>query len=103
MSTSSADPTLARRRHLARVDHLKRRITIASVAGFAALFALAAQHVVRVVTGTASGSTRSDASTGAPRTFFDQSGGGFSFDDAAPTFSQDLGSAPPPVAQSSVS
>jgi len=94
---------LTRRRHLARADHLKRRITIASVAGSAALFALAAQHVVRGASGAASGGARSDAATGAPRTFFDQGGGGFSFDDAAPTFSQDLGSAPPPVAQSSVS
>jgi hypothetical protein len=103
--------TPKRRRQLARLDLLKRRVTVASALGFAAVFGLAAQHAVKHATRTASGSgaTRATAST-APTTYFDEGSSDFSFgsEEGAQSVPQSqASSAPapssPPVAQSSVS
>jgi hypothetical protein len=106
-----------RRRQAARLDRLKRRIGLASVLSFAALFGLAAQHAV--------GSTKHRAATVArtpPRSqqtkvhFFDETGEGYAFaDPTAPQSDQSQSqqqqqqpqqqptAPPPPVAQTSVS
>jgi hypothetical protein len=85
----------ARRRHEQRLERLRRRAVLGSMAGFAAFVALAAQHAV--------GSTKRPAKPpGAPRVaapaaYFDQRADGFAFDDGS---SAPL---PPPVAQTNVS
>jgi hypothetical protein len=104
VADSHDDRTLVRRRHAARVYLLKRRITAASVLGFAALFGLAAQHVVRGASaGNAQGASpaRSNASAAA-KTYFDQQGDGFSFD-AGTALPQNALQPAAPVAQTSVS
>ena len=112
MTAPSGEHVPKRRRQLARLDLLKRRVTVASALGFAAVFGLAAQHAVKHATRTASGSgaTRATAST-APTTYFDEGSSDFSFgsDEGAQSVPQgQASSAPaapssPPVAQSSVS
>ena len=101
-----------RRRQGARLDRLKRRIGLASVLSFAALFGLAAQHAVGAAKHRASTVART-----APRSqqakvhFFDETGEGYAFaDPSAPQPNQAQQSAapqqpaaPPPVAQTSVS
>lgn len=102
MSTGGdADPTLVRERHLGRAARLKRRTTIASILGFAALFGLAAQHVVRGVPSSVQQATSSkhrQVTSRARTTYFDQQDSGFAFG-ALPQQSQ----APGPMAQTSVS
>jgi hypothetical protein len=106
MSPRSADPTLVRQRQLVRAGRLKRRFTSASILGFAAFFALAAQHVVR---GASASSTKQadpaaqPAATSHGKTFFDQGGGTFSFGDPVSALPSDFQAAPEPMAQSSVS
>jgi hypothetical protein len=111
MAAPTADRTLIRRRHHARLDFLKRRVTVASVLGFAAVFGLAAQHGVGASSGGKRGhsrSARSSASVSAPTTFFDGQSDGFSFDKegaglSQSGFPQSDSSSVPPVAQTSVS
>jgi hypothetical protein len=95
---------LVRKRNLARADRVKRRVTAASLLGFAALFGLAAQHVVRGATASArqTASTSRQASS-APTAYFDQSDAGFSFGDPAVQAQPAVDTAPQPMAQSSVS
>ena len=110
MTAPSGEHVPKRRRQLARLDLLKRRVTVASALGFAAVFGLAAQHAVKHATRTATGSgVRATAST-APTTYFDEGSSDFSFgsDEGAQSVPQgQASSAPapssPPVAQSSVS
>lgn len=96
-----------RKRTLARADRLKRRLTVASVLGFAAFFALSAQHVLRGASATkakASTTTQRDALAGASTTYFDQRDDGFSFATPAADATQPSFSPPAqPMAQSSVS
>lgn len=104
VSDSTEDRTLFRRRRAARVSLLKRRITVASVLGFAAFFGLAAQHVVRAApAGTAVETGAASVSAGAAHEgFFDEHEDGFSFDTGAGSPESALPPAPP-VAQTSVS
>lgn len=103
VSNSNEDRTQFRRRRAARVGLLKRRITVASILGFAALFGLAAQHVVRAApAGTAAEADAASVSAGAAHEgFFDEHEDGFSFDTGGSPESA-LPQAPP-VAQTSVS
>jgi hypothetical protein len=107
VSAPSSDPTLVRKRTLARAERLKRRLTVASALGFAAFFALSAQHVLRGAAATkvkAGTATQRDALTGATTTYFDQNDDGFSFATPAADTTQPSFSAPAqPMAQSSVS
>lgn len=110
MSRRNADPTLVRERQLARAGRLKRRFTSASLLGFVAFFALAAQHVVRGASAStkqadpaAQPVTAGGAATGRGTTYFDQGGGTFSFGDPATPAPSDFQAAPEPMAQSSVS
>jgi len=104
MRTAPEERVRTKRSSLARLDLLKRRITVVSVLGFGALFGLAAQHTVRSSShgGRASASR---AAASAPTSYFDEHGGGYSFDDSGSqqSFSQNAEPQPPPVAQSSVS
>lgn len=105
VASRSGDPTLARKRHLARADRLKRRATAASVLGFVALFGLAAQHVVRgasASTRQVDASARRTAATSSTA-FFDQQDSGFSFGDTASALPQEVAPASAPMAQTSVS
>ena len=110
VTAAGKDRTLVRRRHYERLAFLKRRITVASLLGFAALFGLAAQHSVKGSLGGKTGQSLSARSRpgAAPTTFFDEQADGFSFDDGGAGFSQsgfpqDGASPAPPVAQTSVS
>jgi hypothetical protein len=102
---SHDDRTLIRRRHAARLYLLKRRITAVSVLGFAAMFGLAAQHVVRGASaGNAQGASPVRSSTpAAAKTYFDQQGDGFSFDDSGTALPPNALPPAAPVAQTSVS
>jgi hypothetical protein len=110
VASAGKDRALARRRHDARLVFLKRRITVASLLGFAALFGLAAQHSVK---GSLDGKPRQSLpaqarQSAAPTTFFDEQADGFSFADPGTGFSssgvpQGGASPAPPVAQTSVS
>jgi hypothetical protein len=102
-----------RRRQIARLDRLKRRIVVVSALSFAALFGLVSQH-------TAGSGKRRAVGSGwrAPRSapkqvrFFDEHSDGFAFADPVPGTRPAQGSAggavpppppPPPVAQTTVS
>jgi hypothetical protein len=105
MSPRTGDPTLVRERQLVRAGRLKRRLTSASVLGFAAFFALAAQHVVR---GASASTKQADplaraATASNSASYFDQGSGNFSFGDPASALPSDVQAAPEPMAQSSVS
>jgi hypothetical protein len=100
------DRTRTKDRQRVRLDVLKRRVTIASTLGFAALFGLAAQHAVKGASAATSrtSTTRASAAAAAPTTYFDE-GNGFSFGttDSQQSNTQSQVSSPPPVAQTSVS
>ena len=103
MAGSSQNHDHARRRQLARASLLKRRSAIASVLGFTALFALAAQHTVKGAAAQSAQPSQSVRARATQTTFFDQRSDGFAFDDQGSGF---VGSAvpnPPPVTQTSVS
>ena len=105
-TTPTSDPTVVRRRNLARAGLLKRRVTAASVLGFAAFFALAAQHVVRGASSSARHVQRAarQEAAGSTTSYFDQRDGGFSFASPASGFAQQAPTPQPqPMAQSSVS
>jgi len=104
MSHAARDPHLAKQRQRLRADRLKRRLTLASVLGFAAFFGLAAQHVVRASSSATRQAERGTAGSEVrPTTFFDQQEDGFAFGNTGSTFSSDPQPASPPVAQTSVS
>jgi hypothetical protein len=108
VAPSTTDRALIRRRQDSRVALLKRRATLASLLGFVAFFGLAAQHAVRGASARRSAASSGHTAAAArPTTFFDESASGFSFDEedsgTPQSFSQSQPSAPPPVAQTSVS
>jgi hypothetical protein len=105
MTTSPEGRAIVRRRHYARLALLKKRTTIASALGFAALFGLVTQHAVK---GASAGTTAQRASRTATRatSFFDATASGFAFDEgsgSAQSSSTTTAPQQPPVAQSSVS
>ncbi len=106
MTTSPEGKSLVRRRHYARLALLKKRTTIASLFGFAALFGLVTQHAVKGASaGTTAVQRSSRVATGAT-SFFDAKAGGFAFDEGSGSVQSSpttTASQPPPVAQSSVS
>lgn len=106
MTTSPEGKALARRRHHARLAMLKKRTTIASVLGFAALLGLVTQHAVKGASGaTATTAQRSSRSATRATSFFDAGAGGFAFDEGSTSTESapPAATSPPPVAQSSVS
>ncbi len=109
MTTSSEGRALVRRRHYARLALLKKRTTIASVLGFAALFGLVTQHAVRGASG-ATTAHRSSRSATRATSYFDATPSGFAFDEGSGSAPSSATTTPmttapqaPPVAQSSVS
>lgn len=105
MTTSPEGRALVRRRHYLRLAVLKKRTTIASVLGFAALFGLVMQHAVKGASAGTSGPRSSRSATHATR-FFDANASDFAFNEGpGSTQSSPRSTAPqsPPVAQSSVS
>jgi len=104
MDATPDSRALNRRRQNARLAVLKRRTAVASALGFAALFGLVTQHVVKGASAgtTATPSPRSATANNVP--FFDANASGFAFDEGSgATAPQSAAAPPPPVAQTSVS
>ncbi len=105
MTTSPEGRALVRRRHYARLALLKKRTTIASVLGFAALFGLVTQHAVSGAAGVTTAHRSSRTATRAT-SYFDAAASGFAFDEGSgstPSSATTTAAQAPPVAQSSVS
>lgn len=106
MTTSPEGKSLVRRRHYARLALLKKRTTIASLLGFAALFGLVTQHAAKGSAAGAAAARHSSRSATGATSFFDAKAGGFAFDEGSGSIQSSpttTASQPPPVAQSSVS
>ena len=105
MDASPDSRALNRGRQNARLSLLKRRTAVASALGFAVLFGLVTQHVVKGASaGTAATPSRRSATASNNTPFFDANASGFAFDEgsgSAPP--QSAAAPPPPVAQTSVS
>ena len=105
MNASPDSRALNRRRQNARLALLKRRTVVASALGFAALFGLVTQHVVKSASaGTTATPLRPSATASNNTPFFDANASGFAFDeDSGSAQPQSAAAPPPPVAQTSAS
>jgi hypothetical protein len=106
MNATPDSRALRRRRQNARLALLKRRTAVASALGFAALFGLVTQHVVKGASaGTAAAPSRRSGTASSSVPFFDANPSGFAFDEGSESAQPQSGasSPPPPVAQTSVS
>lgn len=105
MDASPDSRALNRGRQNARLALLKRRTAVASALGFAVLFGLVTQHVVKgASTGTAATPSRRSATPSNNTPFFDANASGFAFDEGSGSAPPPSAAAPPPpVAQTSVS
>ena len=82
MTALRHDPAARRQRLDTRVSALKRRLGIASILGFGALFGLVTQHAVGSQKHKTARVAQPVATGGSATAFFDANGAGYSFDDS---------------------